>query len=139
MFNFQLAVQTGMKLNDIFGVHEQALVLRSRRAEILAGNIANADTPGYKARDFDFQTMMQQQVPVAEPMRATRPGHIQPDRSVPSASEVFYRIPTQPSLDGNTVDSQLEHAEYAANALEYQASLRFVSGSIKKLMTAIKG
>jgi flagellar basal-body rod protein FlgB len=128
-----------MKLDDIFGVHEQALVLRSRRAEILAGNIANADTPGYKARDVDFKSLMQQQSPGAEPMRATQAGHIQPDLGTPSASEVFYRIPKQPSLDGNTVDSQLEHAAYAANALEYQASLQFVSSSVKKLMTAIKG
>jgi len=128
-----------MKLDNAFGIHEQALKLRTRRAEVLAGNIANADTPGYKARDFDFQQLMQRQLPAAESMRITSSRHIRPESGPVSASEVFYRIPNQPSLDGNTVDSQLEHTAYAANAMEYQVSLRFLSGSIKKLMTAIKG
>ncbi|MCB1859061.1 MAG: flagellar basal body rod protein FlgB [Gammaproteobacteria bacterium] len=128
-----------MKLDDAFGIHEQALKLRVHRAEVLSANIANADTPGYKARDFDFQAMLRQQIPRQESMRVTSPGHIQPSEGPVSASELFYRIPTQPSLDGNTVDSQLEHTAFAANALEYQASLRFLSGNIRKLMTAIKG
>jgi flagellar basal-body rod protein FlgB len=128
-----------MKLDKAFGIHEQALKLRSQRAEVLASNIANADTPGYKARDFDFHKLMQQQLPATETMRVTSPRHIQPDSGPVSASELFYRIPTQPSLDGNTVDSQLEHTAYAANAMEYQVSLRFLSGGVKKLMSAIKG
>lgn len=128
-----------MKLDNAFGMHEQALKLRSHRAEVLAGNIANADTPGYKARDFDFHKLLQQQIPAGETMRITSPRHIQPDSGPVSASELFYRIPSQPSLDGNSVDSQLEHTAYAANAMEYQASLHFLSGSIKKLMIAIKG
>ncbi len=128
-----------MKLDNLFGIHEQALKLRTRRAEVLAANIANADTPGYKARDFDFRAVLRQQLPQGERMRVTSPRHIQPDAGLVSASEMFYRIPTQPSLDGNTVDTQLEHTAYAANAMEYQASLRFLSGDIKKLMLAIKG
>ncbi|MCB1752190.1 MAG: flagellar basal body rod protein FlgB [Gammaproteobacteria bacterium] len=128
-----------MKFDNAFGVHEQALKLRSRRAEVLAGNIANADTPGYKARDFDFHKLIQQQLPSGESMRTTNRHHIQPDSGPVSASEIFYRIPSQPSLDGNTVDSQLEHSAYAANAMEYQVSLRFLSGGMKKLMIAIKG
>ena len=128
-----------MKLDNALGIHEQALKLRTRRAEVLAGNIANADTPGYKARDFDFQKLLQQQLPGSERMQATHSRHIQPDQGPVSASEMFFRIPSQPSLDGNSVDTQLEHSAYAANALEYQASLRFLSGNIKKLMTAIKG
>lgn len=128
-----------MKLDNAFGIHEQALKLRSHRAEVLAGNIANADTPGYKARDFDFHKLMQQQLSSGASMRVTSARHIQPDTGPVSASELFYRIPSQPSLDGNTVDSQLEHTAYAANAMEYQASLRFLSGGIKKLMIAIKG
>ncbi len=128
-----------MKLDNIFGIHEQALKLRTRRAEVLAANIANADTPGFKARDFNFQAMLQRETLGQDRMQVTRPRHIQPDSGLVSASELYYRIPTQPSLDGNTVDSQLEHTAFAANSLEYQASLRFLSGSIKKLMTAIKG
>jgi flagellar basal-body rod protein FlgB len=128
-----------MKLDNAFGIHEQALKLRTQRAEVLAGNIANADTPGYKARDFDFHKLIQQQLPSCESMRTTSPRHIKPDSGPVSASEIFYRIPSQPSLDGNTVDSQLEHTAYASNAMEYQASLRFLSGGMKKLMIAIKG
>lgn len=128
-----------MKLDDAFGIHEQALQLRTRRAEVLAANIANADTPGYQARDFDFRSVLRQEMPQGERMQTTRARHIQPDSGIVSASEMYYRIPTQPSVDGNTVDTQLEHTAYAANALEYQASLRFLSGSIQKLKLAIKG
>jgi flagellar basal-body rod protein FlgB len=128
-----------MKLDDALGIHEQALKLRVRRAEILASNIANADTPGYKARDFDFHKLMQQSIPQTETLQVTNRRHIGTNSGLVSASEVYYRIPTQPSLDGNSVDSQLEHTAYAENALEYQASLRFLSGNIKKLMLAIKG
>ncbi|MCB1851510.1 MAG: flagellar basal body rod protein FlgB [Gammaproteobacteria bacterium] len=128
-----------MKLDNVFGVHEQALKLRTLRGELLAGNIANADTPGYKARDIDFHKLMQQQLPAGARLQTTAPRHIQPDPGLVSASEVYYRIPNQPSLDGNSVDSQLEHTAYAANAMEYQASLHFLSGGIKKLMSAIKG
>ena len=128
-----------MKLDDAFGIHEQSLKLRARRAEVLAGNIANADTPGYKARDFDFKQVLKQQVEQSPRLQVTNSRHIQTDNGIVPAGTMGYRIPTQPSLDGNTVDSQREHAAYAANALEYQASLRFLSGSIQKLKMAIKG
>ncbi len=128
-----------MRFDDVLGVHAQALQLKARRAEVLAANIANADTPGYKARDFDFRQILQQEQSSSVRMRATRPGHIQPDAGLVPESQLAYRIPSQPSLDGNTVDSQLEHAAYAENALEYQASLRFLNGDIKRLMSAIRG
>ncbi len=128
-----------MKLDQVFGIHEQALKLRARRAEVLAGNIANVDTPGYKARDFDFHSMLQQEVGSAQRLVTTNSRHIQTDTGIVPSSQMGYRVPSQPSLDGNTVDSQLEHAAFASNAMEYQASLRFVSGQIKTLMTAIKG
>ena len=128
-----------MKFDQALGIHEQALKLRARRAEVLAGNIANADTPGYKARDFDFHAVLQKEVGSSQRMRTTHPRHIQLDSGVVPPSQMGYRVPSQPSLDGNTVDSQLEHSAFASNALEYQASLRFVSGRIKSLMTAIKG
>jgi flagellar basal-body rod protein FlgB len=128
-----------MKLDDALGIHERALYLRTRRAEVLAGNIANADTPGYKARDFDFHKMLQQERGQTEKMQVTNSRHIQSGAGLVPDAMLDYRIPLQPSLDGNTVDSQLEHTAYAANALEYQASLKFISGNIKKLMTAITG
>ncbi len=128
-----------MKFDQVFGIHEQALKLRARRAEVLAGNIANVDTPGYKARDFDFHHVLQNEVNASQHLATTKPGHIQVGMGVVPASQMGYRVPSQPSLDGNTVDSQLEHAAFASNALEYQASLRFVSGQVRTLMTAIKG
>jgi flagellar basal-body rod protein FlgB len=128
-----------MRLDDVFGIHEQALKLRGRRAEVLAANIANAETPGYKARDFDFKEMLQQEAVQATRLKTTQPGHIQPEAGLVAPSQMMYRVPSQPSLDGNTVDTQLEHKEFAANAIEYQASLHFLNGRIKSLMTAIKG
>ena len=128
-----------MKLDNALGIHEQALQLKARRAEVLAGNIANADTPGYKARDFDFQQILRQQMPQSQPMRVTNERHMQPGTQPAEDGFLAYRVPLQPSVDGNTVDSHLEHTAYASNALEYQASLRFLSGNIKKLKTAIKG
>jgi len=128
-----------MKLDDALGIHEHALLLRARRAEVLAGNIANADTPGYKARDFDFHEMLQQEVGQSQCMRTTHRNHIQAETGLVPPSQMGYRVPSQPTLDGNTVDTQLEHTAFAANAQEYQASLRFLNGRIKSLMTAIKG
>ena len=128
-----------MKIDKALGIHEQALLLKARRAEVLSGNIANADTPGYKARDFDFQQILRQQMPLSQPVRVTNERHIQPDAGLMEAAYLGYRVPLQPSLDGNTVDTHLEHAAFASNALEYQASLRFLSGDIRKLKTAIKG
>ena len=128
-----------MKLDDTFGIHEQSLKLHARRAEVLAANIANADTPGYKARDFDFRSILKQEMTQPTRMAATQKGHFQMDAGVVSASEMAYRVPSQPSLDGNTVDSQLEHTAYAENALEYQASLRFLGGTIQTLKKAITG
>ncbi len=128
-----------MNIDEAFGIHEQALKLKARRAEVLAGNIANADTPGYKARDFDFHQMLRQQMPRMDRMQVTQTGHIQAEAGIVPAGQMAYRVPLQPSLDGNSVDTQLEHSAFASNALEYQASLRFLSGNIRKLLTAIKG
>ena len=128
-----------MRFDQAFGIHEQALKLRAKRAEVLAGNIANVDTPGYKARDFDFNSMLQQEVKSSQRLATTNSKHIQSDTNIVPPSQMGYRVPSQPSLDGNTVDSQLEHSAFASNALEYQASLRFVSGTVRTLRTAIKG
>ncbi|MES9873210.1 MAG: flagellar basal body rod protein FlgB [Candidatus Sedimenticola sp. PURPLELP] len=128
-----------MRFDNALGIHAQALQLKARRAEVLAGNIANADTPGYKARDFDFRAMLNSEMSQPARMRTTHQEHIQMEGGIVPPSEMSYRVPNQPSLDGNTVDSQIEHAAYAANALEYQASLRFLDGAINKLRLAIKG
>lgn len=123
------------------GVHEHALAVRSQRMELLASNLANADTPGYKARDVNFQAAMAQAESSLQPsgMARTNQQHLLGAPALGMDNVVQYRIPTQPSLDGNTVDSQAEKTTFARNAMDYQASLTLLNGSIRNLMTAIRG
>lgn len=126
----------GINFERALSVHAQTLELRSRRAEILAANLANADTPNYQARDLDFAATLAQAQGGAGPLQATQAFHLQP---AGRNGELLYRIPTQMSLDGNTVEPEQEKAAFADNALRYQASLRFMSSRIQGLLTAIKG
>jgi flagellar basal-body rod protein FlgB len=128
-----------MKLDDAFGIHEHAVRLRTQRAEILAGNLANADTPGFKARDVDFAALLRKELPADVRLAATGPGHIGDDARLFSTNQLMYRNPQQASLDGNTVDAVREQVEFSANAMQYQASLRFLEGKLRSLLTAIKG
>jgi flagellar basal-body rod protein FlgB len=132
----------GFSIDDAIGIHAQALRLRSRRAEILASNIANADTPNYKSRDIDFRSLLNEQndeLFQAGQLKVTHVNHIPLEKMSVDSGEVMYRVPLQPSLDGNTVDVQVEQAKYAENSMQYLASLNFASGSIKSLLTAIRG
>jgi len=128
-----------MKLDDVFGIHEEALKLRARRAEVLAANLANADTPGYKARDFDFEAMLRKEVQRPVRLAATHGNHIRSDQGLVASTQMGYRVPQQSSLDDNTVEVEREQAEFSANAMRYQASLRFLDSRIKGLVRAIKG
>lgn len=128
-----------MKFDDIFGIHAQALQIRSKRSELLASNLANADTPGYKARDINFKEMLNKVEQDAVRMQTTDKQHIQPDAGLIHPMEILYRTPMQPSLDGNTVDTELEHVAFSANSMEYQVSLRFLNDKISGLRKAIRG
>ncbi|MCB1725318.1 MAG: flagellar basal body rod protein FlgB [Chromatiaceae bacterium] len=128
-----------MNLDSIFGIHEEALRLRARRSEVLASNLANADTPGYKARDFDFKAMLRGAVQQPVRMAATHAAHMRSDAGVVAPSQMAYRVPQQPSLDGNTVEPEREQVEFSANAMRYQVSLQFLDSRIKGLKLAIKG
>ena len=128
-------------LNDSLGVHEYALNLRARRAELLASNLANADTPNYKAQDIDFKAMLQQYQAGqknASSINTTHTRHIASDAQG-IGGEPMYRQPLQGSIDGNTVNSQMEKAEYLQNAMSYQATLTFINGKISTLRKAIRG
>ena len=129
----------GMKLDNLFGIHEEAMRLRARRSEVLAANLANADTSGYKARDFDFSAMLRKELQGPVRLAATHGRHIRTDSGPVASAQMGYRVPQQPSLDGNTVEVEREQTEFSANAMRYQASLRFLDGRIKGLMLAIKG
>ena len=126
-----------ISFDSALGVHAKALQVRARRAEMLASNIANADTPGYKARDIDFKAALNQ-AQSAGKLKTTHSNHIS-TAVTDSNMQTLYRVPSQPSLDGNTVDAQLEKAAFAENALRYQASLTFLGGKFKGLMAALKG
>ncbi len=124
------------------GIHPAALMLRARRTEVLANNIANADTPNFKARDIDFKAALAAQLQGADSpgrIHATHARHIAEAPAGAAGSELKYRNPLLPSLDGNTVDGHVEQAEFANNTLHFMASMRFLDGKFKGLMTAIKG
>ncbi len=128
-------------IDRAFSIHDDALMLRSQRAGILAANIANADTPNYKARDMDFSAMLERVQQGIEPglsLKRTHERHIA-DADQELEGEIKYRNPMAPSLDGNTVDMQMEQARFAENALQYQASLTFLNGKIRSLKLAIQG
>jgi flagellar basal-body rod protein FlgB len=113
------------------GIQDQALQVQRRRLELIAANIANADTPGFLARDIDFRKVLQSAQQSAAPGPA--PG------TDLTGSTPQYRVAMQPAVDGNTVDVQVEQAQFADAALRYQASLNFLDARIKNLMTALSG
>lgn len=124
-----------------FNLHEQALYLQSRRTELLSANLANAETPHYKAKDFDFNASLQAAVrnPYgSKVLEETNLKHIQPNKS-DLRFDAMYRIPYQTSLDGNTVESQAEMSAFNDNSIRYMTSLRFLNGKIQTLMSAIRG
>lgn len=131
-----------INLDKALGIYPQALALRARRAEVLAANMANADTPNYKAKDIDFKAALNQARDQsgsdASVMARTHATHLPSGLDLLSGS-VKYRVPDQSSLDGNTVDTETEQAEFTRNAIQYQATLTFLNGRIKGLMTAIRG
>ena len=120
------------------GIHARALEVRARRNELLASNIANADTPGYKARDIDFKAALADAGRGRIGLRVTHERHLGRGAGEGEA-EVRYRVPNQPSLDGNTVDPDLEKTAFAENALRYNASLTFLDRKFKGLISALKG
>lgn len=131
-----------ISFNKAFGSYEAAMTLRSERSAVLANNIANADTPGFKARDMDFKQVLNAQLgnggnelPLSAPNGAHSAGLLQPD----AINGLKYRLPSQPSIDGNTVDVQSERAEFARNTLEYQTSFTLLNGRINGLRAAIRG
>ena len=127
-------------LNNYLGIHESALYMQARRAEVLASNLANVDTPGYKARDIDFRQVMASAAGEdnGDQLRLTNPAHL--DTSLDSSGyDLQYRQPYQASLDGNTVEHQVEMAAYSDNAMRYLASLRFINHQLSLLNSAIRG
>jgi flagellar basal-body rod protein FlgB len=138
-----------MNLDQHLGVHAKALVVHAKRGELIARNLANADTPGYKARDLDFRAALSAAEGASSPtngvrLATTQAGHIGGANNAAAGGAdtdpaLRFRTPLAPSLDGNTVDAQVEQASFAENAVRYQATLTFLSSKFRGLMTALTG
>ncbi len=140
-------------LTEALDFHAKALVLRSERQKVIASNIANADTPGYSGRDINFKEAMTAAVGGSSlnlrplppssgiPSGITDRRHIalQPSTASLDSSRLDYTVQTQPSMDGNSVDMDRERASFADNAVRYEATLRFINGSSKTILSAIQG
>jgi flagellar basal-body rod protein FlgB len=121
--------------------HGKALDLLSQRQKVLAGNIANADTPGFKARDFDFSAALAEARGDAAGTARTSNRHLHGNGSADGQPQVtlLWRNAEQPSLDGNTVDLDRERANFADNAMRYEATLRFINSDVRTMLSAITG
>lgn len=127
-----------INLDSYLGIHAKALVARDQRASVLANNIANANTPNFKAQDMDFNDVLAASMSgTEERLEMTSPNHI--NTNLDFSSQLKYRAPSTASLDGNTVDKDMETAEFARNALNYQASLSFLNSKIRSMLVALKG
>ncbi len=127
------------RIDDALGIHPQALRVAQQRTEILGANLANADTPNYKARDIDFEGAMRAELGRQDGLQMSRtsPGHSGPRGAEPG--DIQYRVPFQPSIDGNTVDAAEEQTRFAENTMRYMASLEFVESNFQKLKKAVRG
>ena len=122
-------------LNDIFGVHEKAMVLRQRRLALLGQNIANADTPHYKAKDIDFKKIMAKETNLS--INLSQSGHMSGTGS--RQTGLVYRTPNNPSADGNTVELNYEQAQFGKESARYSATLQFLENRIGGIRRALRG
>ncbi len=128
-----------MELN-VLSTYETALRVRAQRNEVLAANIANADTPGYRARDIDFRSALTHAQGDSLSMSTTSELHRQSwGQAAGRQADAVYRVPTQPTLDGNTVETDVEQAQFAENALQYRVALSFIDSQIRSIRYALKG
>jgi len=131
------------KLEASLAFNRESLNLRARRQEVLAANIANADTPNYKARDIDFAGALQRAVAQGGDggvaLATTSARHVVQPGVLATGPELLYRTPAQASIDGNTVEMDAERVNFADNALRYETGLTVVSAKIKSLLAALQG
>ena len=131
------------KLDQAFNFHQTVMSLRTERQQLIASNIANADTPNYKARDIDFSKSLdaamagRRALSGGLPLARTASGHLSGLATMPS-SEIMYRNETQSSVDGNTVEMDVERANFTDNAIRYEAGVNFVSSRFKGLLDAMQ-
>ncbi len=131
------------KLDSALRFHQEALNLRARRQEVLSGNIAHADTPNFKARDFEFSSSLAQAVERGRQsqsvsMATTSSRHLPGEARATGDAELLYRTPNQSSMDGNTVEMNVERVNFADNAMRYEANLTILGSKIKSLLSAVQ-
>ena len=122
-------------LNGIFGVHEKAMILRQRRLALLGQNIANADTPHYKAKDIDFKKIMAKETDFS--IKLSQHGHMNSTNSRNPA--LIFRTPNNPAADGNTVELNYEQAQFGKESARYTATLQFLENRIGGIRRALRG
>jgi len=129
------------RLTDALDFQAQALVLRSERQRLLASNIANADTPGYVARDMDFARALREATGQAQAVApvATQAGHVASAGGARNEPQLLYTRPAQDNLDHNSVDMDRERAAFADNTVKYEATLRFINAQVRTMLDAMKG
>lgn len=129
--------------DSIFGIHEAAFRVRNERSQLLANNLANADTPNFKAKDIDFRKALSDASmdldTSSSQMQRTHSGHIAENGLPTTSSFLMYRQPTQPALDGNTVETHIEKAQFMENSLQQQATLEFIDSKISGIRSALRG
>lgn len=128
------------RLTDALNFQTEALVLRAERQRLIASNIANADTPGYVARDMDFARALREATGQAAAVvpAAPRAGHVHAAGGARAEPNLLYTRPAQNNLDGNSVDMDRERAAFADNTVKYEATLRFINGSVRTMLDAMK-
>lgn len=131
------------KLDKELNFYHKALGLRVARQELLSSNVANADTPNFKAKDIDFASVLNQRIGLTATfgkvnLNTTSPLHMNSSSTSTLADNLLYRTPLQPSVDGNTVDMDMERTRFADNAIKYDASISFINNEFKNMMLAIQ-
>ncbi len=132
------------RMTNSLDFQAQALTLRAERQRIIAGNIANADTPGYVARDMDFAAALREATGNQAPgstmtgVAATAPGHIPIGTGSTSELGLKYAAPSQTNMDSNTVDMDRERASFVENSVKYEATLRFINTDVRTMLDAMK-
>ncbi len=124
-------------MSDLFGLSEKALSLSEDRAVMLTTNIVNSGTPNYKAKDIEFEKVLTN-MQAEKGLKLTSSKHIQVDHQI-NGAQIKYRVPMQYSMDGNTVDPEIERKNFLENSMKYQVSLTFIQNKTEQLMKAIKG
>jgi flagellar basal-body rod protein FlgB len=130
------------RLTNQLDFQSQALVLRSERQRLIASNIANADTPGYVARDMDFAQALKEATGALQPAKSlavSQPGHLGGTPGARGEPNLLYATPSQTNLDRNTVDMDRERANFVDNSVKYEATLRFINANVKTTLDAIRG